>query len=163
MSLTATHRTITISYNLRPPADTQTPKNPADSSKELTVSNSITTPVDAAGSSAKEYYQSLHSAVEKARFDVGEELTAWRDAVGKGELGKESKISDEEEEESGAQSEGAHVQGDEEEESPMLSNVDRAQSDEEEEDGELHEDSKPPQEIHHTKHDKGKPSKMHCA
>jgi hypothetical protein len=101
MSLAATRidRSITISYTLRPPADTHTPKDPADNSKELALSNTINILVNVAGSSMKEYYQSLHSAVEKARFDVGEELTAWRDAVGKGELGKESKIPEEEEEE----------------------------------------------------------------
>ena len=45
----------------------------------------------------------MRSALNKARNDVGDELTAWRDRVGKEELNKELKKSggdeDEEEEE----------------------------------------------------------------
>ncbi|KAF9469508.1 hypothetical protein BDZ94DRAFT_1242561 [Collybia nuda] len=74
---------ITISYNLKPPAGVV--------AEGLSVSKSQQFPINAIPSEGqKQYYNSLHQAVEEARKQLGSELTAWRDAVGKGELKKET-------------------------------------------------------------------------
>ncbi|KAJ7487467.1 hypothetical protein B0H11DRAFT_1721000, partial [Mycena galericulata] len=38
-----------------------------------------------------EHYKLLRESIARARHEVGEDLTAWRDAVGKAELSKETK------------------------------------------------------------------------
>ncbi|KAJ7225639.1 hypothetical protein GGX14DRAFT_349997 [Mycena pura] len=53
-----------------------------------------------------EYYKMLRQSIARARDEVGQELTAWRDVVGKAEQGKDAKKyakteEDEEEEEDG--------------------------------------------------------------
>jgi len=51
-----------------------------------------------------EYYKMLRESMARARDEVGQELTAWRDVVGKAEQGKDAKIhakTEEEEEEEG--------------------------------------------------------------
>ena len=46
----------------------------------------------------KVYYTALREAIEEARNQVGDDLTAWRDRVGKAELTKEPKKADDDEE-----------------------------------------------------------------
>ncbi|CDO74415.1 hypothetical protein BN946_scf184867.g13 [Trametes cinnabarina] len=88
---------VTVTYNLSPPEDTPLPANmPADRYLEFPLA-------DADASNQKAYYAALKAAVLEAKSALGEQLTAWRDAVGKLEDKKEAKIpktseGDEEEE-----------------------------------------------------------------
>ncbi|KAJ7071148.1 peptidase family M41-domain-containing protein [Mycena amicta] len=69
-------RAITIEYQLSPPPG----QNYAlPSAKKHTFELAAT----------GEYYGTLREALAKARDEVGQELTSWRDAVGKAETGKE--------------------------------------------------------------------------
>lgn len=94
----APSRSIIISYQLNPPAGTGTGDLQASGVYEGEVKGS-------AADGQKRYYGALKEAVLEARNQVGGELTAWRDAVGKAELSKETKKTlsseeaDEEEEE----------------------------------------------------------------
>lgn len=87
---------IKITYELKPPAGIQT--------DGLTPSKShgFTIPSSSVGDQ-KQYYTALQATIIKAKEEIGNELTAWRDAVGKSELTKEPKQlkseEDEEEEE----------------------------------------------------------------
>lgn len=77
---------ISITYELNLPADTPVPDNhAATKTHEFSVANA-----NAAGQ--KEYYAGLRAAVLQAKSTLGEELTAWRDVVGKREENKEAKI-----------------------------------------------------------------------
>ncbi|VDB84262.1 unnamed protein product [Peniophora sp. CBMAI 1063] len=85
---------INISISLKPPADTTAPAN-------LSATSSHAFPLsiapDAQGHAA--YYAALRAALADARAKTGDELTQWRDVVGKSELGKEPKktVTDEDE------------------------------------------------------------------
>ena len=72
---------ITISYDLNPPESVETDLVESKSAS-FTVKKS---PEDG----QKAYYAALRSAIHLARNQLGDELTAWRDAVGKAELGLE--------------------------------------------------------------------------
>jgi len=89
-------RSITISYNLHPPKDTPAPAD------NLSTSKSLEFPVTTKESLPK-YYEALRASIAQAKDAVGEDLTAWRDAVGNRELKKEPKPAaaavDEEDEE----------------------------------------------------------------
>ena len=76
-------RSITISYDLQPPPNTPAPN--------LTPTKSQEIPVKIIADGQKSYYESLRGSIGEAKAILGEELTAWRDAVGKGEQIKESK------------------------------------------------------------------------
>lgn len=77
---------ISITYELNPPAETPQPDNlTSTKSHEFSIAKA-----DAADQ--KEYYEGLRAAVLQAKSTLGEELTAWRDAVGKREENKEAKI-----------------------------------------------------------------------
>ncbi|KAJ7654949.1 hypothetical protein DFH06DRAFT_993000 [Mycena polygramma] len=89
-------RAITIEYTVNPPAPSgQTYELPTSKKHEFKVGG------PAAEAEQSEYYKELRESIAQARNTVGEELTAWRDAVGKSELTKESKKpkTDEEEDE----------------------------------------------------------------
>ncbi|KAF9256835.1 hypothetical protein L218DRAFT_172759 [Marasmius fiardii PR-910] len=89
--MTSTSRTITISYDLHPPSESKS------STSGLTPSRSIQVPIKADSSQdLKAYYAALHHAVEDARNQIGEDLTKWRDAVGKDETTKEPKKKEDE-------------------------------------------------------------------
>lgn len=94
----APSRSIIISYQLSPPDGTDAGDLKASGVYEGEVKGSV-------ADGQKQYYGALKEAVREARNQVGGELTAWRDAVGKGELSKETKKTlsseevDEEEEE----------------------------------------------------------------
>ncbi|KAG5644111.1 hypothetical protein DXG03_009130 [Asterophora parasitica] len=90
--------TITISYELNPPAQI------VEDAASLSTSKAQTFPVNANPAEGQEkYYGALQKAIAVAKDQLGQELTAWRDAVGKAELSKETqktlKYDAEEEEE----------------------------------------------------------------
>lgn len=90
-------KTLTVSYDLKPPAGTIVPAS-HQPSKLHTFS--IT-----AGNSQQEFYKALRDAVVLAKTQIGEDLTVWRDAVGTKENAKEpikgQTGDDEEDEEEG--------------------------------------------------------------
>ncbi|KAH9914644.1 uncharacterized protein BXZ73DRAFT_54787 [Epithele typhae] len=81
--------TLSITYKLNPPSDIST---------TLAPTNAFQYPLPDASSDQKAYYDELRAAVLKAKSALGEDLTAWRDAVGKEENKepKGSKKADEE-------------------------------------------------------------------
>jgi len=84
---------IKITYTLNPPTTVEsTAEFPKQKSHEFTVTASSN------GGTAG-YYAAMRSSLNKARNEVGDELTAWRDQVGKAELNKEPKKGGGEEEE----------------------------------------------------------------
>ncbi|KAH8094659.1 hypothetical protein BXZ70DRAFT_352168 [Cristinia sonorae] len=93
-------RSIKISYDLQPPEEASVGTN-------LSTFKSYAFPVPATNTSdLKEYYTALRESLAAAKNQVGDDLTEWRDAVGKLELSKESKppkkgveLDDDEEEE----------------------------------------------------------------
>ena len=72
-------RTITVTYDLKPPADT--PQSSLTSSKTHTFSID-----DGDG-----YYAGLRAALVTSKDTIGRELTEWRDQVGDLEKGKDAK------------------------------------------------------------------------
>ncbi len=89
-------QTLTVSYELHPPSDTPAVNINASKTHEVPII------VPSAGG-YKEYYEGLRQSIAQAKDVLGEELTAWRDAVGNRELKKEpkkvQKDDDEEEDE----------------------------------------------------------------
>ncbi|KAH0837821.1 hypothetical protein J3R83DRAFT_6029 [Lanmaoa asiatica] len=79
----ATQTTLTVSYALSPPEGTNSPPSLAPSD-----SHAFTVEVEKTASIG-EYYGALRKSIAAAKEMVGEELTAWRDAVGNAEVGKE--------------------------------------------------------------------------
>jgi hypothetical protein len=90
-------RSITVEYTINPPASSgQSYELSTTKKHEFAIRGSL------AESGQSEHYKSLREGIAQARQEVGEELTAWRDAVGKAELNKETKkpqTDDEEDEE----------------------------------------------------------------
>ena len=85
---------LSVQYKLNPPAGTSAPA--------LEPNAHHTIPVLAApNADHRSYYDALRASIADANAKLGEELTAWRDAVGKGEVIKEKKqvSADSEEEE----------------------------------------------------------------
>lgn len=98
-------KSIKISYLLNPPASISSDASKiAEELPQKSKSHEYQIVLDQA-SGADGYYSALRKAVEAARSEIGDELTKWRDIVGKEELGKEGKKgktveeADEEEEE----------------------------------------------------------------
>ncbi|KJA28310.1 hypothetical protein HYPSUDRAFT_129177 [Hypholoma sublateritium FD-334 SS-4] len=90
--------TIKITYNLKPPTNV----DGGDKATTKTHAFEIKTP--ASGSTA--FYTALRTSLEQARNEVGDEMTAWRDIVGKAELVKEpKKIAEDDEDEEADQEE----------------------------------------------------------
>ncbi|KAG9308950.1 hypothetical protein JVU11DRAFT_11250 [Chiua virens] len=92
--------TLTVSYALSPPEGTKSPPS--------LTSNGVHTFAVAAEKTGnvREYYHGVSKSLAAAKEKVGKELTAWRDAVGNAEVGKEktakaarSEDEDEEDEE----------------------------------------------------------------
>ena len=94
---------ISITYQLNPPLDTPPPQ-------ALSTSQTLHYRVsDTPAASNKAYYEKLRAEVLQAKSTLGQQLTAWRDAVGKREDNKEAKIpkksegaDDDEDEDEGA-------------------------------------------------------------
>lgn len=85
-------RIITVEYTIKPPQS-------SGQGYDLPTSKKHEFPVQSSGQS--EHYKALRESIAQARQEVGDEMTAWRDAVGTAELNKEPKKpkADEEEEE----------------------------------------------------------------
>ncbi|ETW86634.1 hypothetical protein HETIRDRAFT_306735 [Heterobasidion irregulare TC 32-1] len=87
--------TLVISYDLHPPQGTEVHGFNASTKHRIEVT------ADRPGYPS--YYEALRVVLKEARRKTGEELTLWKDAVGKGEDTKEAaapkKMADEEEEE----------------------------------------------------------------
>lgn len=79
-----TQQVITVTYDLVVPEGTHRPKPES--------STSHTRPVAPSASGNKEYYDALRATIDEIKEVTGHELTAWRDAVGNGELGKEANM-----------------------------------------------------------------------
>ncbi|KAG1794363.1 uncharacterized protein HD556DRAFT_1308076 [Suillus plorans] len=90
-------RELTVNYKIVPPPSTVAPSS---LSQETTHRFPII-PLpdlesqDDTDSELKKYYTSLQTSIAEARTKLGEELTAWRDAVGNAELGKEKSVKTE--------------------------------------------------------------------
>ncbi|KAG1730691.1 uncharacterized protein EDB91DRAFT_1252553 [Suillus paluster] len=86
-------RELTVTYKIIPPPSTMAPQS---LSQETTHRFPITSlPQESkedTDSELKRYYASLRVSIAEARIKLGEELTAWRDAVGNAELGKEKSV-----------------------------------------------------------------------
>jgi hypothetical protein len=78
-----TQRVVTVTYDLVVPEGTH-PK------PESTTSH--TRPVAPSAGGNKEYYDALRAVIDEIKEVTGHELTAWRDAIGNGELGKEDNM-----------------------------------------------------------------------
>jgi hypothetical protein len=91
-------RQVAATYNLVLPEGTP-PQN-------IGPSTSVTRPVAPSASGYKEYYNALRAAIDEVKVVTGHELTAWRDAVGNRELGKEVNTKKEEDEDGGEDAEG---------------------------------------------------------
>ena len=88
-------RNLTISYELHPPKQT----DPEHMARTKTLSFPV--PSVEAGD-VRTFYEALRAAISLGKDAVGDDLTAWRDAVGNLEQSKEpskSKTADDEEEE----------------------------------------------------------------
>lgn len=99
----ATQTTLTVSYALSPPEGTNSPPSLAPNGAHAFAIEADKT------ANIREYYDALQKSIIAAKERLGEELTAWRDAVGKAEVRKEkaakaaragSEDEEEEEEES---------------------------------------------------------------
>jgi len=89
-SPTTMTQVVTVTYDLVVPDGTHRPKPES--------STSHTRPVAPSASGHKEYYDALRVAIDEIKEVTGHELTAWRDAVGSGELGKEASVKKEDDE-----------------------------------------------------------------
>jgi len=86
-------KSIKVTYDLNPPLSIPIPA-------DLQKSNTHSYPVKISASLDKmkagnSFYRGLRKSLDAARNEVGEELTTWRDLVGKVELNKEPKKADE--------------------------------------------------------------------
>ncbi|KAH9932415.1 hypothetical protein B0H21DRAFT_813775 [Amylocystis lapponica] len=79
---------ISVRYELHPPQDTPTPNLPSSKTHEIPIIVAVEDP-----QTVKGYYEGLRQAITQTRSTLGEELTAWRDAVGNTEQPKEGKKS----------------------------------------------------------------------
>jgi hypothetical protein len=89
---------VAVSYDLTVPEGTPSP--------EPGPSTSHTQPVAPSASGHKEYYEALRAAINEIKVVTGHELTAWRDAVGSRELGKEVNTKKGDDEDGGEDGEG---------------------------------------------------------
>lgn len=94
--------TVTVAYALCPPLSTITPAGlQLNATHELPVKADLQA-AQLRSEEYKAYYAALRNAVEEAKELLGAELTAWRDAVGDGEMHKaKGKISQDEDEDIG--------------------------------------------------------------
>ena len=76
--------TVKASYSLHPPAGTANVAQRPTNSFNVDVEKS---------QDMRSYYANLRDAVMAAKSQLGQELTAWRDAVGTSENSKEAKIA----------------------------------------------------------------------
>ena len=103
-SLYSMSSTIKIQYSLNLPEGVNTEDKPTSKTHQFEIDTTAPSSNDDTrqGQEAKKsYYDALRDALEEARSQIGDELTAWRDRVGKKELNKEPRKEngDEEDEE----------------------------------------------------------------
>ncbi|KAH6911120.1 hypothetical protein BKA70DRAFT_1269516, partial [Coprinopsis sp. MPI-PUGE-AT-0042] len=100
----STAQAVTISYTLNPPPSTIS----SNSNESLETSKTTSFPITSNSSMEENgktseklvaFYGGLRNALAEAKNTIGDELTVWRDRVGKAELDKEPKARDEEDEE----------------------------------------------------------------
>ncbi|KAI0713172.1 hypothetical protein C8T65DRAFT_574119 [Cerioporus squamosus] len=77
---------LSVTYSLNPPPETPTP---AGLQSNHTLQTSLPDPTSVG---QKSYYEELRKAVLQTKGELGECLTAWRDAVGKKEDNKEAEV-----------------------------------------------------------------------
>lgn len=92
--------TIKITYHLKPPTNVDGGDNATTKIHAFEI--------EPAASGSTAFYTALRTSLEQARNEVGDEMTAWRDIVGKAELVKEPKkvAEDEDEDEEANEEEG---------------------------------------------------------
>ncbi|KAG2037584.1 hypothetical protein BDR03DRAFT_896758 [Suillus americanus] len=99
-------RELTVTYKIVPPPPTVIPPSLSQETTHRFSLPDLESKEDT-DSELKRYYTSLRASIAEARTKLGEELTAWRDAVGNAELGKEKSVKaeadDEGEEEENAE------------------------------------------------------------
>ncbi|KAL1760827.1 hypothetical protein FB107DRAFT_286736 [Schizophyllum commune] len=96
--------TLTIKYDIKPPAGVDAG---ALQAAKTTTAAIATDPKD-----QSQYYAELRKAVLQAKDTLGEELTQWRDTVGKAEINKETKKNmkeDDEDEDEDGEGRNAHT------------------------------------------------------
>ena len=82
---------VTISYELRPPSGVDT--------SGLETNKTFTVNIDkGVAGDQKAFYLGLRAAIAEAKTVFGDDLTVWRDLVGKAELTKEPPAKAEEDE-----------------------------------------------------------------
>ena len=93
--------TIKIQYSLNLPEGVNTEDKPTSKTHQFKIDTNPSSNGDTSSKEAKKscYYEALRKALEEARNQIGDELTAWRDCVGKKELNKEPRKGNGEEEE----------------------------------------------------------------
>lgn len=79
----AAQTTLTVSYALSPPEGTNSPHSLSPNGVHAFAVEAERT------ADIREYYEALRKSIAAAKERLGEELTAWRDAVGNTEVGKE--------------------------------------------------------------------------
>lgn len=98
-------RELAVTYKIVPPPSTVAPLSLSQETTHRFPIPGLESKEDA--ESLKRYYTSLRASIAQARTKLGEELTAWRDAVGNAEVGKErsarAEADDEGEEEENAE------------------------------------------------------------
>jgi hypothetical protein len=75
---------VTITYDLHPPKNVSVPGRGSTAEHKFTMAASPST-----SGSHVAYYAALRETIATAKTTLGEELTIWRDAVGKKEIEKE--------------------------------------------------------------------------
>jgi len=89
-------KSIKVTYNLNPPLSIPIPADlPKSNAHSYPVTISASTDKTDTLKAGKGFYRGLRKSLDAARNEVGEELTTWRDLVGKAELNKEPKKADE--------------------------------------------------------------------
>jgi hypothetical protein len=91
--------TIKIQYSLNLPEGVNTGDKPTSKTHQFKIDTTTPSSNDSRQDAKKSYYDALRDALEEARHQIGDELTAWRDCVGKKEMNKELKKGNGEEEE----------------------------------------------------------------
>lgn len=87
--------TVTVTYELHPPSNVTAPGLTPATTHDFDV------PVLPSTADAnQDYYTALRKSLGDAKAKLGEELTAWRDAVGKEDVGTQKSVQKKGEEES---------------------------------------------------------------
>lgn len=106
--MNAQSRELTVTYKIVPPPSTVAPPSLSqETTHRFPIVPLLGLESKEDDDSLKRYYTSLRASIAEARTKLGEELTAWRDAVGNAELGKEKSVKSEADDEGGEEEENA--------------------------------------------------------